>query len=73
MSEINNANQMASINPDFIIKKLHLGGDGNSGDTGGDKQRRQLRQELEGMKKKDRIKWLREHFSQDPIWTDLNL
>lgn len=73
MTEISTGGVIKSINPDSIIRRLHLVGDGNSSDTNGDKQRRQLRRELEGMSKKDRIEWLREHFSHDPVWNDLGL
>lgn len=70
MAEI--SSDRININPETIIKRLNLRGDGNSGDTSGDKQRRQLRQELEGMKKAKRIEWLKEHFSQDPVWNQLS-
>ncbi len=58
------------INPDNIIKKLNLS-DGNVGDTNGDKRRRQLRSDLERMKKDKRVEWLREHFPDDPVWKKL--
>jgi hypothetical protein len=70
MNEVKTGNRLP--NPDSIIKKLKLS-DGNSGDTKGDKLRRQIQCELEGKSKAERIKWLRENYSQDLVWTVLDL
>lgn len=71
MSEVKQGNTSLP-NPDLIIKRLNLK-DGNAGNTKGDKLRRQIRQELEGKSKADRIKWLKENYSNDPVWTELSL
>lgn len=59
-------------NPDSIIKRLNLN-DGNVGDTKGDKLKRQIRQELEGKSKSERLRWLKENYSQDPVWEEFNI
>lgn len=59
------------LNPRNIIKILCAEGDGQTGESKGQKQERYLKQLLEGKNKQEQIAMLRELFPNHSIWSEM--